>query len=139
MKSKPHTKRKQKERSLWQTVSVGLGGGVVMAFALLLLFAKIAFESKDPSGLLMPLGILCGVLSALFAGALTVRYDGRGNVVPAFLVGVGFALILAVLSFVFPAQGQNLWRWLFYAALVLCCFLGGFLALKRPKKRRHRG
>ena len=139
MKKRTHPKKKNKERSLWQTVCIGVGCAVGCAVLLLLLFTKLAFGSADPSKWLLPCAIACGVLSAAFAGALSVRLDGRSNLAPAWLVGVGFSVILAILSFVLPGEGQNLWRWLFYAALVFCCFAGGAVARKRPQKRRHRG
>ena len=139
MKKRTHQKRKQKERNVWQSVGIGIAAAVCSAALLLLICTKIALGQSDPSKWLLPCSVLCGILSAIFAGALAVRLDGRTNLSTSWLVGVGFSVIVAILSFILPSEGQNIWRWIFYALLAFCCFLGGVMARKKPKKRRHRG
>ena len=139
MKKRTHQKRKQKERNVWQSVGIGIAAAVCSAALLLLICTKIALGQSDPSKWLLPCSVLCGILSAIFAGALAVRLDGRTNLSTSWLVGVGFSAIIAILSFILPSEGQNIWRWIFYALLTFSCFLGGVMARKKPKKRRHRG
>lgn len=139
MKKRMHQKRKTKERSVLQTVGIGIAVAVCSAALLLLICTKIALGQSDPSKWLLPCSFFCGMLSAVLAGALAVRLDGRTNLSTSWLVGVGFSVIVAILSFILPSEEQNIWRWIFYAALTFCCFLGGLMARKRPKKRRHRG
>ena len=139
MKKRTHQKRKPKERSIWQSVGIGIAAAVCSAALLLLICTKIALGQSDPSKWLLPCAVLCGMLSAAFAGALATRLDGRTNLSTSWLVGVGFSVIVAILSFILPSEGQNIWRWVFYAALTFCSFLGGLIGRKKPKKRHHRG
>ena len=139
MKKSARQKRKTKEKSIWQSVGIGILSAICSLALLLLVCTKIAIGQSDPNKWLLPCSALCGILSAVFAGGLAVRLDGRSNLSPSWLVGVGFVMSIAILSFILPSEKQNIWRWLFYAALVFCCFAGGVMARKRPRKRHHRG
>lgn len=120
----------------------GLAVATIAAVILLFVVSAIAYAGSDPDSVTMPLALAALYISSATAGFAAVKFNGSS----ALLCGVLSGLLLMILfigislflndslssEFSFPAAlGLR-------AAMIIMSVLGGFIALHRPSKRKHR-
>lgn len=132
-------RKKNSEPHLWRSL---LYGGVAnLAFTLLCLVAmtKIAYESKDPQKMLLPLSLVSLLLCGFGAGFLSAKFYRRQGATIGAIAGFAYCLVLLMLSFVFEGDTNALpWlRWLSYPVVMIFATAGGMAGKEKIKKRRH--
>lgn len=134
-------KRNNAEPHLWYSLLWGCGLNVGFTFALLLIFTKIALESKDPNRLLLPLSLVLLLLSGFGAGFFCAKFYRRQGASIGVMAGGLFCLLLVSLSFIVEPSPEALpWlRWLSYPLFLLFSTAGGMIGKEKVRKRKRHG
>ncbi len=115
-------------------IMAGILTGTVFIFAL----AAFAYQSTNPTALLIPLGLVSLGISALLTGRVACAVWGHGSMIPALVSGGVFSLMICLIGLCFPGSTLTLWiRIAGCPAVFLLTLLGGAFRLKKKSKRRR--
>ncbi|MBQ7377033.1 MAG: TIGR04086 family membrane protein [Clostridia bacterium] len=129
--------RQSHEHSLFGSAAGGMLGALFFACALLLLFALIAYKSKDPTGSLTIFSYTALALSSLFCGIVSGRLRRRQAIAVGLVGAVLLLSVLTVLSFAFGGGSLPFWKTVcLYAAVIILSIIGA-LFTGRPRERKH--
>lgn len=121
--------------------AIGAGGGVLLSFLLLLLFALIAVKREDPVAALPLLGRLPWLLGGAFSGLLAALLLRERNFLCPLIAGGGyvFCLLLASLGLGDGSVPRSILSFLLCALCILALALLAALAVMPGKQKKNAG
>lgn len=130
----------EKERGPVLSLAFSLLFTLLFSLAFLIVATLIAYNTEDPSSLLMPLSYAAVACSSLFAGISSAKLRGRQGLLMGVLAGLLFIAILFLCSFL-PGmtRPESLLSVLpMYTAILALSLIGGKIGgIKREKKRKR--
>lgn len=132
--------KQEKKRNTFLTALLrGMALTVIIAVALYLIAARIAYSTPDPTGILQPVAILLAALTALTGGICCTLFR-RGQGVPmGGSAGILLATLFLILSFALRETEAPSLPVLLLGSLGIIglSLMGGILATPRKRKKER--
>ena len=132
-------KRSGKERSLPISIFGGILGGFCMGVMLVLCCSLIAFRTANPSSWVLPTGLCCLVIAAIFCGFLSAKLWGHKSLVPSLISGAIFGVLIISFGLCIPGSTLPLAvRISGMPIILILSLLGGGITMRKKVHRRPR-
>lgn len=131
------TKREESSSAPLGALLKSVAASLISALLSLFLLSTVAYFSKDPTALLLPLGLVAAAISALIGGFTAVRIHRKSALLCGLCNGCTVMAIMLVLSLFFRSATSAhtpLVSCLLHAGYLLLSVLGAFAALPRTSR-----
>ncbi len=136
MKNSDYRKENKKE-NIPLCVAVGSVAGVIIFFALTLIFALVSFESDIGTGLYFPSELLFGGVSGAAAGFVTVRPIKRLAAPLGACAGLCMSAVTALIMLIINGGASVKNILILSGVIILLAAIGGVAAANIKKKMRY--